>query len=110
MQATPPSRNPNRYCDLISHWHKRNGKAMREFLNPARVDQRLFASLVAPYARRQTDGELAPLRTSLRARLLPPTCRLMRSKRAVSSQPKTCGIFLWKNFTSGAKATTRSMQ
>jgi hypothetical protein len=49
------------YCDLISHWHKRNGKAMREFLNPARVDERLFASLVSRYARRQTDGELATL-------------------------------------------------
>jgi len=34
---------------------------MREFLNPALVDQKLFASLVARYARRQTDGELANL-------------------------------------------------
>jgi predicted TIM-barrel fold metal-dependent hydrolase len=50
------------YCDLVSHWQKRNGKAMREFLNPALVDQQLFASLVASYARRQTDGELANLR------------------------------------------------
>jgi predicted TIM-barrel fold metal-dependent hydrolase len=49
------------YCDLVSHWQKRNGKAMREFLNPALVDQKLFASLVARYARRQTDGELATL-------------------------------------------------
>ncbi|MBV8135316.1 MAG: amidohydrolase family protein [Deltaproteobacteria bacterium] len=49
------------YCDLISHWHKRNGKAMREFLNPARIDQSLFASLVSRYARRQIDGELATL-------------------------------------------------
>jgi predicted TIM-barrel fold metal-dependent hydrolase len=49
------------YCDLVSHWQKRNGKAMREFLNPALVDQKLFASLVARYARRQTDGELANL-------------------------------------------------
>jgi hypothetical protein len=49
------------YCDLISHWHKRNGKAMREFLNPALVDEKLFASLVARYARRQTEGELATL-------------------------------------------------
>jgi predicted TIM-barrel fold metal-dependent hydrolase len=50
------------YCDMISHWHKRNGKAMREFLNPALVDQQLFASLVARYARHQTDGEFATLR------------------------------------------------
>jgi predicted TIM-barrel fold metal-dependent hydrolase len=49
------------YCDFISHWNKRNGKAMRDFLNPARVDQGLFASLVARYARRQTDGELTTL-------------------------------------------------
>jgi predicted TIM-barrel fold metal-dependent hydrolase len=49
------------YCDLVSHWQKRNGKAMREFLNPALVDQRLFASLIARYARCQTDGELANL-------------------------------------------------
>jgi predicted TIM-barrel fold metal-dependent hydrolase len=49
------------YSDLISHWHKRNGKAMHEVLNPARVDRQLFASLVARYARRQTDGELATL-------------------------------------------------
>jgi predicted TIM-barrel fold metal-dependent hydrolase len=49
------------YCDLVSHWQKRNGKAMREFLNPALVDQKLFVSLVARYARRQTDGELANL-------------------------------------------------
>jgi predicted TIM-barrel fold metal-dependent hydrolase len=50
------------YCDLVSHWQKRNGEAMRESLNPALVDQKLFASLVARYARRQTDGELANLR------------------------------------------------
>ena len=49
------------YCDLVTHWQKRNGRAMREFLNPALVDQKLFASLVARYARRQTDGELANL-------------------------------------------------
>jgi len=49
------------YCDLISHWHKRNGKAMREILNPALVDQKLFSGLVARYARRQTDGDLATL-------------------------------------------------
>jgi predicted TIM-barrel fold metal-dependent hydrolase len=49
------------FCDLVSHWQKRNGKAMREFLNPALVDQKLFAGLVARYARRQTDGELANL-------------------------------------------------
>ena len=49
------------YCDLINHWHKRNGKAMREVLDPALVDQKLFSSLVARYARRQTDGELANL-------------------------------------------------
>jgi predicted TIM-barrel fold metal-dependent hydrolase len=49
------------YCDLVSHWQKRNGKAMREFLNPALVDQKLFASLIARYARCQTDGELANL-------------------------------------------------
>lgn len=49
------------YCDLVSHWEKRNGKAMREFLNPALVDQKLFASLVARYARHQTDGVLANL-------------------------------------------------
>jgi predicted TIM-barrel fold metal-dependent hydrolase len=46
------------YCDLISHWHKRNGAAMRESLNPALVDQKLLAGLVARYARRQTDGDL----------------------------------------------------
>jgi len=45
------------YSDLIGHWHKRNGKAMREFLNPALVDQKLFTSLVARYARRRTDGD-----------------------------------------------------
>ncbi|MBV8055103.1 MAG: amidohydrolase family protein [Deltaproteobacteria bacterium] len=50
------------YSDLISHWHKRNGKAMSEFLNPAFVDQKQFASLVACYARRQTDGDLRILR------------------------------------------------
>ncbi|HLW72065.1 MAG TPA: amidohydrolase family protein [Candidatus Binataceae bacterium] len=50
------------YCDLISHWHKRNGKAMRESLDPALVDQNLLASLVAHYARRQTDGDLRMLR------------------------------------------------
>jgi predicted TIM-barrel fold metal-dependent hydrolase len=50
------------YCDLISHWHKRNGRAMREVLNPALVDQELFASLVARYARRKTDGDLGILR------------------------------------------------
>lgn len=49
------------YCDLMSHWHKRNGKAMREVLNPALVDGKLFSSLVARYARRQTDGDLATL-------------------------------------------------
>ena len=57
------------YCDFISHWNKRNGTAMREFLNPARVDQGLFASLVARYARRQTDGELATLQN-----FAPSTC------------------------------------
>ena len=49
------------YCDLIAHWHKRNGKAMREVLNPALVDQKLFAGLVERYARRRTDGDLAIL-------------------------------------------------
>jgi predicted TIM-barrel fold metal-dependent hydrolase len=49
------------YCDLISHWKKRNGKAMLENLNPERVDQKLFADLVARYARRKTDGSLASL-------------------------------------------------
>src|SRR6516225_11888489 len=46
------------YCDLVSHWQKRNGKAMREFLNPALIDQKQFAGLVARYGRRQTDGDL----------------------------------------------------
>jgi predicted TIM-barrel fold metal-dependent hydrolase len=49
------------YCDLISHWHKRNGKAMREVLDPALVDEDLFARLVARHARRQTEGELKTL-------------------------------------------------
>jgi hypothetical protein len=47
------------YSDLISHWHKRNGKAMREVLNPALVDQKLFAGLVERYARRRTEGDSA---------------------------------------------------
>jgi hypothetical protein len=50
------------YCDLVSHWQKRNGKAMREVLDPGLVDKELFATLVARYARRQTEGELASLR------------------------------------------------
>jgi len=58
------------YCDLISHWHKRNGKAMREFLNPALVDQKLLASLVTRFARRQTDGELATLQDHTASRAL----------------------------------------
>ena len=49
------------YCDIVSHWQKRNGNAMLEFLNPARVDQKLFAELVARYARRKTEGDLATL-------------------------------------------------
>ena len=49
------------YSDLISHWNKRNGNAMREILNPALVDQELFARLVTRYARPQTDGQLATL-------------------------------------------------
>jgi predicted TIM-barrel fold metal-dependent hydrolase len=52
------------YCDLISHWHKRNGKAMREVLDPALVDQDLFASLVARHARRRTEGDLETLHQS----------------------------------------------
>ena len=46
------------YCDLVSHWHKRNGKVMREVLNPTLVDQKLFANLVTRYGRRKTDGDL----------------------------------------------------
>jgi hypothetical protein len=49
------------YCDLVGHWHKRNGKSMREVLNPELIDQKLFASLVDRYARRKTDGDLAIL-------------------------------------------------
>jgi predicted TIM-barrel fold metal-dependent hydrolase len=49
------------YCDLIGHWHKRNGKAMREVLDPSLVDESLFASLLARHARRQTEGNLETL-------------------------------------------------
>ena len=52
------------YCDLISHWHKRNGKAMREVLDPALVDEKLFASLVERYARRRTEGDSAKVLAS----------------------------------------------
>jgi predicted TIM-barrel fold metal-dependent hydrolase len=57
------------YSDLVSHWHKRNGKAMREFLNPALVDQKLFADLVSRYARRQIDGQLTTLQDNATDRL-----------------------------------------
>jgi predicted TIM-barrel fold metal-dependent hydrolase len=50
------------YCDLVGHWHKRNGRAMRDNLNPALVDEALFADLVRRYARRRTDGDLSLLR------------------------------------------------
>ena len=49
------------YCDLLGHWHKRSGKAMRETLDPSLVDEKLFASLVEQYARPKTEGALASL-------------------------------------------------
>jgi predicted TIM-barrel fold metal-dependent hydrolase len=52
------------YCDLIGHFQKRNGKAMLEVLNPARIDEKLFSELVARYARRKTEGDLASLQNS----------------------------------------------
>src|SRR5207244_10192758 len=52
------------YCDLISHWHKRNGKAMREVLDPALVDEKLFASLFERYAQRLTEGASAKVLAS----------------------------------------------
>jgi predicted TIM-barrel fold metal-dependent hydrolase len=59
------------YCDIISHWQKRNGNAMLEILNPARVDRKLFAELVARYARRKTEGELATLQGFGSSQLFP---------------------------------------
>jgi hypothetical protein len=38
------------YSDLIGHWEKRNIRALREHLDPARVDRDLFGELVAKYA------------------------------------------------------------
>jgi predicted TIM-barrel fold metal-dependent hydrolase len=52
------------YCDLISHFEKRNGKAMLEVLNPARVDEKLFAELVARYARPKTEGDFQNIGTA----------------------------------------------
>ena len=37
------------YCDLISHWEKRNLAALRAHLDPATVDQALLGEMVARY-------------------------------------------------------------
>lgn len=44
------------YCDLISHWQKRNRKAVEHY-NPDHIDRELLADLTRRYGRRQSEGD-----------------------------------------------------
>jgi predicted TIM-barrel fold metal-dependent hydrolase len=43
------------YCELISHWEKRNREAVEKY-NPARIDRRLLTELARRYGGRLTEG------------------------------------------------------
>ncbi|MBF6567574.1 MAG: amidohydrolase family protein [Candidatus Binataceae bacterium] len=45
----------NLFCDMISHWHKRNGAAVEHY-NPALIDKSKFLELAARYGGRTTEG------------------------------------------------------
>ncbi len=44
------------YCDLISHWHKRNREAVEHY-NPDTIDREMLAELTRRYGRRQSEGD-----------------------------------------------------
>lgn len=44
------------YCDLISHWQKRNREAVEHY-NPDAIDRELLAALTRRYGRRQSEGD-----------------------------------------------------
>jgi len=45
----------NLYCDLLSHWHKRNREAIENY-NPANIDDGTFVDLAQRYGGTQVDG------------------------------------------------------
>jgi predicted TIM-barrel fold metal-dependent hydrolase len=50
----------NLYCDLVSHWHKRNREAMENY-NPMRTDADEFAELAARYGGEFAAGRAAEI-------------------------------------------------
>ncbi len=90
------------YADLIGHWEKRNGEAMRR-LDPTNVDWDEFADLFARYG-----GEwaaMAPKPTTLPRAGRRPARRVRR--RAASSAPRTSATCSRCRSSAAARPTTR---
>lgn len=95
------------YADLLSHWEKRNARAIQQ-LDPARIDTELLLRLFAEYGDARFRADLAGLRESF-TRLEPEPPALDEFAACAIEKPEDVAELFVPHFYFGCEADDRTV-